>query len=123
MPTLGNELVTTGEPGIKIADPSAVVDLLKRATECHRQNRRVLFFCSCEDLDNKTCHRNVVAELVLREAERQGRQIEIVEWPGSEPTYTTLDVTPEILKKVGRAFRWTRAIISKNSRACHGALS
>jgi hypothetical protein len=101
IPKLGNRFVATGEFGIKIDDPSAVPELLKLAIECYRQKRRVLFFCSCEDLKTKSCHRKKVADLVLRESERQGRRIEIIEWPGYKPTHnTTVKVTSAMLKKV-----------------------
>jgi len=100
MPLLGNRSIATGESRIQIDCPAYARELLQLAIECHRQKQRVVFFCACPDLDNKICHRNKVAHLVLTEAARQRRRIEIVEWPGGEPTYTTLQVTPEILKKV-----------------------
>jgi hypothetical protein len=100
MPLLGNRSIATGQSRIHIDSPSHARELLQLAIESHRQKRRVLFFCACPDLDNKICHRKKVADLVLREAARQHRRIEIVEWPGSKPACTTLEVTPQILKKV-----------------------
>jgi hypothetical protein len=101
MPKLGNLRVRDRKSGIQIADPSAARELLQLAIECHRQNRRVLFFCACLDLKVKTCHRHVVAKLLLREAARLGRRIEIVEWPGDKPTYNArVKVKSPILKKV-----------------------
>jgi hypothetical protein len=103
IPRLGNKCIATGEPGIKIADPSAVNDLLELAIKCDRQNRRVLFFCACLDLKVKKCHRSVVANLLLREAARLARRIEIVEWPGDKPTYNTrVKVVSSLLKDIGR---------------------
>jgi hypothetical protein len=101
MPKLGNRCVITGERGIKIVDPSAARELLQLAIKCQRQNRRVLSFCACLDLKVKKCHRHVVAKLLLREAARLGRRIDIVEWPGDKPTYNTrVKVKSSILKKV-----------------------
>jgi hypothetical protein len=100
MPLLGNRSIATGESRIQIDCPSHARELLQLAIECHHQKRRVIFFCACPDLNNKICHRKNVAHLVLREAARKDRRIQIVEWPGGGPTHTTLDVTPEILKKV-----------------------
>jgi hypothetical protein len=54
MPKLGNRCVATGEFGIRIDDPSAVPELLQLAIECHRQNRRILFFCACELIIRRT---------------------------------------------------------------------
>lgn len=101
MPELGNRSIATHKLKIEIDDPSAVPELLQLAIACHRQKRRVLFFCACKDLKTKTCHRRKVANLVRKEAKRQHRRIEIVEWPGYRPTYnTTVKVKPSILKKV-----------------------
>ena len=42
-----------------------------------------------------------MAELLLKEAARQRRRVEVVEWPGSNPTaHTKIPVTPSIMKKV-----------------------
>jgi hypothetical protein len=100
MPRLGNRRIALGESGVQIDDPSAARDLIRLAIECARRHQRVLFFCACEDLATKRCHRTKVADLVLKEAAQQRRRVEIVEWPGSKPTYTTLAVTPEILKGI-----------------------
>jgi hypothetical protein len=69
-----------------------------------RPKRRILFFCSCKDLDVKKCHRKTVAELVVREAARRHRRIEIVKWPGSKPIKTRVAATvaPPILKALIR---------------------
>ena len=101
MPELGNRSVATGRIRIEIDCPRYARELMQLAIECHRQKRRILFFCACLDLDTKKCHRRVVAKLLLREAARLGRRIEIVEWPGDKPTYNTrVKVKSSILKKV-----------------------
>jgi hypothetical protein len=101
MPELGNRSVATGRIRIEIDCPRYARELMQLAIECHRQKRRILFFCACLDLDTKKCHRHVVAKLLLREAARLGRRIEIVEWPGDKPTYNTrVKVKSSILKKV-----------------------
>ena len=101
MPELGNRSIATGETRIEIDCPCYARELLQLAIKCHRQNRRILFFCACLDLKTKECHRHVVAELLLKEAARQRRRVEVVEWPGSNPTaHTSIPVTPSIMKKV-----------------------
>ena len=104
MPELGNRNVKLNRPGICIDKPEAARDLLQRALHYARQKRRVLFFCSCKDLDAKTCHRTKVADLVLKEATRKRHAIEIVEWPGGKPASTQIavTVTPAIQKAVAR---------------------
>lgn len=101
MPELGNRSIATGKSRIEIDRPCYARELLQLAIECSRQQRRVLFFCACPDLETKKCHRKRVADLVRREATRQGRRIEIVEWPGDKPTYnSTVKVTSAMLNKV-----------------------
>ena len=43
-----------------------------------------------------------MAELVLQAAQRRGESVEIVEWPGGEPTQIDLDVTPQVFASVKR---------------------
>lgn len=63
---LGNE--TPQGPGVIIIDPNCVNDLLDIVQQAAIQNRRVLFFCSCEypGHENETicCHRTTVARLI-----------------------------------------------------------
>jgi hypothetical protein len=101
MRELGNRSIVTGNSRIEIDRPSYARELLKLAVQCHRQKRRILFFCSCEDLNTKQCHRTKVAALVLREAAKQGRKVAIGEWPGDKPRHkNTLRVKSSILKQV-----------------------
>jgi hypothetical protein len=97
---LGNANVAAGVGGIRIQDPSAAKDLLQTAIRLGKERRRVIFFCSCLDLPD--CHRNTVADLVLREAEKSGRTIEIVEWPGGTPARQAVEVSPAMLSAVVR---------------------
>jgi hypothetical protein len=89
MEGLGNDRIATHESGIKIVRPEAAADLLQFAIQAAQDNRRVIFYCACEfpRQDGKTtCHRDTVADLVLREAKNRSKSIAIVEWPGDEPS-------------------------------------
>ena len=49
MKSLGNKRIVTGQgPRIQIADPGAANDLLDLAVTSAKEDRRVIFFCSCE---------------------------------------------------------------------------
>jgi hypothetical protein len=90
MKSLGNKSILT-DPGadIQIADPSAAAELLDLAVESAAHNQRVLFFCSCpwpRHNDEVACHRATVAGLVSKAAKKRGAAIEIVEWPGGDPS-------------------------------------
>ena len=88
MEELGNDRIATHESGIKIVRPEAAADLLQFAIQGAQDTRRVIFYCACEfpRQDGKTtCHRDTVADLVLREAKNRSKSIAIVEWPGDEP--------------------------------------
>ena len=100
IPKLGNRSVETGEPRIRIDDPSAAAGLLKLAIENSKHRRRVLLFCSCEDINVSKCHRHVVAKLLLKEARKSERHLEIVEWPGGIPEQRSVVVSSGILKAV-----------------------
>lgn len=106
MKSLGNEYIVkrTG-PGIQIADPSAADDLLDLALEAGKQQRRLLFFCSCAlpRNDGQTaCHRDTVADLVLESAENRKERIEIIEWPGGQPQQIDVTVPPAVFKALGK---------------------
>jgi hypothetical protein len=109
MKSLGNKhILTRTGPFIQIAEPAAAADLLTLAVSAGERRRRVLFFCSCEwpREDGKTaCHRDAIADLVLAEARKCDRDVEVVEWPGGDPAEIELEVTPAVLKSVqqGRA--------------------
>jgi hypothetical protein len=98
LPSLGNINIATNEPGIKIKDPLSAKPLFEEALKYAKRNRRVIFFCACEF--PRSCHRHVVANLLLKEAERAGRRIRITEWPGGAPTRTRVRVTEAIYKGV-----------------------
>lgn len=101
MKSLGNTRILTGTgPLIQIADPKSADTLLEMAIESAKQERRVIFFCNCawpKCKGKPECHRSKVADLLLEAAERQGRRVNVVEWPGGEPTETDLPVSPEVL--------------------------
>ena len=80
---LGNTHIATGEPGARIADPFSAKILLEEALTHARDDRRIIFFCACPF--PRFCHRHIVAKLVLEEAQRLGRNVEVVEWPGGAP--------------------------------------
>jgi hypothetical protein len=99
---LGNRSIANGENRVRIDDPSAAADLLNLAIENYKRKRRVLFFCSCEDINVWKCHRHVVAKLLLKEARRFKRQLEIVEWPGGSPVQRHITVSDTVVKAVLR---------------------
>jgi hypothetical protein len=43
----------------------------------------MIFFCACPF--PRSCHRRIVTKLILKEAQRLGRRVEVVEWPGRAP--------------------------------------
>jgi hypothetical protein len=102
MHKLGNRSMATGEHRVRIDDPSAAADLLNLAIENSKHKRRVLFFCSCEDINVSKCHRHVVAKLLLKEARKFRRQLEIVEWPGGFPVQRQITVNDSLVKAVLR---------------------
>ena len=76
-------------PGIQIADPSAADDLLDLALEAGQEQRRPLFFCSCALPRNEgqtACHRDTVADLVLKAAQGRKEAVAVIEWPGGGAT-------------------------------------
>jgi hypothetical protein len=94
---LGNRAIEEGG-GLKIARPAAANELLDHALNAQKQSRRVLFFCACEWPTN--CHRAEVARLLDAAARKRGVEVEVVEWPGGEPTQTDLHVSQETMKKI-----------------------
>jgi hypothetical protein len=97
---LGNTHIGTREPGAKIMDPFAAKILLEHAFKYARDNRRVIVFCACEF--PRFCHRHIVANLLLDEAARSGRRIQVVEWPGEAPIRRTLRVKEPTFAAVSR---------------------
>lgn len=109
MPDLGNVAVIEHTSGIRIKKPEAAEDLLDVALDAWTRNHRLLFYCSCEfpgvKGHNNACHRTTVAHLVLDAARRRGRSIELVEWPGGEPTAIDLEVDPKVFSKVSSGLK------------------
>jgi hypothetical protein len=97
-PRLGNVHIATKEKGTKIDDPFSSRILLQEALRYARENRRIIFFCACEF--PRYCHRHVVANLLLKDAERTGHQIRITEWPGGAPIRTRVRVTASIYEGI-----------------------
>ena len=104
MPALGNrQIITRSGPEIQIADPKAASELLELALESTKVKRRLIFFCNClwPRFEGKiSCHRTVVANLVLATAKRRGVPIEVVEWPGGRPHHFHLDLEPTLFNSV-----------------------
>lgn len=100
---LGNEAIRTGEGGIRISEPGQAGDLLDLALQ--DEGRRVIFFCSCQwpKFDGRVaCHRHTVAGLVLKAARRRGEDVEVVEWPGGEPSGVVRGADAETLAALRR---------------------
>lgn len=95
---LGNKNIAERKPGAKIADPSAAADLVDLIVKANKSKRRVIFFCACEFPDN--CHRSDVAKLVRQEARRRRLKLDIIEWPGGEPTTARVQVDDKVIEKV-----------------------
>ena len=102
-PRLGNERIATHEAGIKIREPFSAKILLESAMEYAGDKRRVIFFCACEF--PRHCHRHVVARLVLEEANRIGRRVQVAEWPGGAAGRKTMKVDDSMLKAVSRGLK------------------
>jgi hypothetical protein len=105
--TLGNRGIENGT--LEIDVPESAPELLQLAVDAHERKQRVLFFCGCRypaPPDRPPCHRVEVARLVGKEAQRSGCSLQIIEWPGGEPTMENpVEVAPSLLADVrnGRA--------------------
>jgi hypothetical protein len=107
MPSLGNQSIARKrDPRIQIRNPKAAGELLDLALDCAKRRQRAIFFCQCEYPCEKgkiSCHRAVVASLVLKEARKRGIEAEIVEWPGGLPgSPIELPVTESEATKIKR---------------------
>jgi hypothetical protein len=100
MQPLGNNRIATHEGGVEIRDPSAAADLLAIAIELNKTKRRLLFFCACAGIGAYRCHRHTVASLVLKEARKTGRRLQIIEWPGGSPLKELLPVNAAVFQAV-----------------------
>lgn len=95
---LGNLNVATGRTGSKIADPSAIADLLDLVRNAHQEKRRVIFFCACEQ--PSACHRAKVANMLLKFSEKEGRRLSVAEWPGGSPVSVELRVPARVVRSM-----------------------
>ena len=106
LPGLGNDAIRTGRGSKRLWRPGDAVELLGIVLAAARQNRRVLFFCSCGSPKwCANCHRRLVRQALLREARRLEQPLRIQEWPGGELSprvRAEVRVTPEVLAKVRR---------------------
>jgi len=99
MQGLGNSAIAA--KGLKIANPTEASRLLNVILEAHELQRRVIFFCACEQIRMEgriSCHRAHVANLLLAAARRGGHELTVVEWPGGEAESHTFDVDDRHLR-------------------------
>jgi Protein of unknown function, DUF488 len=85
---LGNLAILDGSPEMRLFEEHAVSDLLDLVIESHARRRRVIFFCACKSPrreGQRECHRDLVAELLVKEARRREVALSVVEWPGGSP--------------------------------------
>jgi hypothetical protein len=106
MPRLGNRrIVTRSGPAIQIAEPQAANELLDAALAAEAENRRILFFCSCEfpmQGEEVACHRAAVAELLVQAAQKRREPVEVVEWPGGDPEHLAITAPLTVIRAVRR---------------------
>lgn len=103
MQSLGNAAIGRHDGTIEIHDPKGAELLVDQAIELGAARRRVIFFCSC--WLPTYCHRNEVGRLLLAAARRRRTGVEIIEWPGGEPTKETVaevTVTRPVLNHILR---------------------
>jgi hypothetical protein len=92
MPDLGNLSVLPQHRSdrIDIKSPQAAGSLLALAIERAKRRQRIIYFCSCKTPCD--CHRYTVAQLLIKAAKRRGTSVEVVEWPGGEPSTGEIEV-------------------------------
>ncbi len=103
MKELGNDSVVTGEDEIRIHDPSAAPELIRVAREVGAERRRILYYCHC--LVPGSCHRAVVAGLLVSAAAKSRAALKVEEWPGGEASRATLPVDGTLLQQVRKGRR------------------
>jgi hypothetical protein len=94
---LGNERVLTQSGEMRLHDEAAVSELLDLVIECDASKRRVIFFCACKTPQKegeRFCHRDLIAELLVKEAQRRKVALSVVEWPGGAPRHLTVAFPP-----------------------------
>ncbi|MEI8259167.1 MAG: hypothetical protein WCJ30_26155, partial [Deltaproteobacteria bacterium] len=85
---LGNRAVLERGSPMELMDESEVGDLLDEIIASDRIRRRVIFFCACQtprDDGERSCHRDLICELLLKEARRRKVALTVSEWPGGQP--------------------------------------
>lgn len=100
---LGNLAIADGKAGIRIKNPAAVAELLELAVRAVDERRRVIFYRACEFPwfnGMMKCHRRLVADLLLAHAQKIGKAISVIEWPGGEPVKPKLDVDRKLFSAV-----------------------
>jgi hypothetical protein len=101
---LGNAAIvdrTLGE--ISIKDPREAKTLLNLAIESVKHDRRVIFYCACEN--PFYCHRYYVGTLLLKETKRRGLSMELVEWPGGKAQHLKEKTSDDMIMKIGKGQR------------------
>ena len=100
MQGLRNESVKTRSTKVKIHDHAAIDELLDMATTLARDNRRLLFFCSCKAGRLRACHRFQITQMLYESSRRFSSPIVVDEWPGGRPSEFELPVSKEVFAKV-----------------------
>jgi hypothetical protein len=98
MDGLGNQGVADRSRDMYLRDATKVRDLLDLVVDAHARQRHVIFFCACRDPrrdGTRTCHRDLVGELLVKEARRRRVALAVVEWPGSSPLHLVAVFPPE----------------------------
>lgn len=84
MKGLGNRTVLErGGPQGRLVDAPQVGELLDLALDLHKQNRRLLYYCSC-GIPQSGCHRHWIAPVLFQSSMSRGVSLTVVEWPGLE---------------------------------------
>ncbi len=87
MPGLGNKgILDHGET--RLGDATRASELLDVVMKAHAERRRVIFFCACQSPpanDERSCHRLLVGDVLLKEARKRRVDLSVVEWPGGAP--------------------------------------
>jgi len=103
MPGLGNKHIQSRKgPPIQIAKPEEAETLLDVALEAANDNRRIIFFCSCQypREGNWRCHRTEVGALVLKAAKHRKIELTWVEWRGGEPIRFQLETDQKSFRRL-----------------------
>lgn len=106
MKSLGNKRIVSRKGAfIQIAEPKAAAELLELAAEVADEGGRIIFFCGCEwpKWDGHVnCHRQTVANLLIRRARNADIPANVIEWPGGRPERIQLNMKPDVFRKIER---------------------